>query len=196
MTYVVLNPTWTVPFSIATEEMLPVIREEPGYFVARSFDVFDAEGRIVDPDTVDWRQIDQSNFNYTFVQRPGPGNTLGRVKFMFPNVHSVSLHDTPNKSLFDVSRRALSHGCVRIEHPLELAELVLADAGYSRERIDTVLESGKTTNVSLAEPLPVLLVYWTADVQGDGKLSFYEDIYGHDEALARALDTPILLESP
>ena len=129
MTYVVMNPTWTVPYSIATKEMLPRIQRDPDYFKTRTFDVKNRAGENVDPNTIDWSQLSRGNFPFTFVQRPGPANALGRIKFIFPNEHAVYLHDTPSKSLFGRSERAFSHGCIRTQNPFDLAERLLAPVG-------------------------------------------------------------------
>ena len=124
-------------------------------------------------------------------QEPGPDNALGRVKFMFPNPYSVYLHDTPSKALFEKSERAFSSGCIRVENPLELAELLLDDpARWSRAEIDRVVEEGKTRTVTLARPVPVLLSYWTAWVDRGGVLQFRRDVYGRDAKVRAALDQP------
>jgi len=127
------------------------------------------------------------------VQRAGPGNALGRVKFIFPNKHSVFLHDTPSKSLFDRSERAFSHGCIRVERPFELAEVLLGPEGWDRARMDALTT---TKTVHLSKPLPVLLLYWTADVAKDGALRFLNDVYGRDERITRALEEPFEMELP
>jgi murein L,D-transpeptidase YcbB/YkuD len=119
--------------------------------------VYDAKGREVPASSVDWSA---SSFPYTLRQDPGPTNALGRVKFMFPNAHSVYLHDTPSKNLFDADDRAFSSGCIRVEDPMVLAERLLAgQPGWRRAEIDRTVESGKTTTVTLQEPVPVLLTY-------------------------------------
>lgn len=190
MIYVVMNPTWTVPYSIATKEMLPRIQRDPEYFKTRTFDVRNRDGENVDPQSIDWSQLSRGNFPYTFVQRPGPANALGRIKFIFPNEHAVYLHDTPSKSLFGRSERAFSHGCIRTQNPFDLAERLLDSAGWDRERIDAQIESAETKTVHLAEPLPVLLLYWTADVGPNGEHLFYKDVYERDQRILDALDAP------
>ena len=194
--YPVFNPTWTVPYSIATKEMLPRIQSEPGYFEKRDFDVKDRTGKIIDPATVDWSQVTRRNFRYTLVQRPGPDNALGRVKFIFPNEYAVYLHDTPSKFLFGRAERAFSHGCIRVEDPYKLAEVLLGSDGWDRERIDATVESRETKTVFLSKPLPVLLLYWTAMVDRDGIVHFYNDVYERDQRIARALDAPFRIEIP
>jgi murein L,D-transpeptidase YcbB/YkuD len=192
--YVVFNPTWTVPYNIATREMLPEIRANPDWFDTRDFEVRDKAGGIVDPSTVDWSAVTRRNFDYIFVQRPGPNNALGHVKFVFPNEHAVYLHDTPARQLFGSADRAFSHGCIRVENPMDLAEILLAPNGWDRKRIDATLGSGKTTTVFLSKPLPILLLYWTANVDPDGVVHFYRDVYQRDPPIARALDGPFRIE--
>jgi L,D-transpeptidase YcbB len=177
MNHVVLNPTWTVPISIQK-----------------------TMGRVSEHYTVVDRQTgrkfsggDVSNYKrYRVVQQPGPKNALGRVKFMFPNRHSVYLHDTPNKNLFGRSSRALSHGCVRVQNPVKLAEILLAESGWDRGRIDQVLTSTKTRYVNLQEGLPVLLYYLTAFANEEGKVLFRPDIYGRDQRVTELLAQPVL----
>jgi len=194
MQYIVFNPTWTVPYSIATRQMLPEIRANPHWFETRNFEVKDRSGRLIDPSTVDWSTVTRGNFDYIFVQRPGPENALGHVKFIFPNEHSVYLHDTPAKELFGSAERAFSHGCIRVENPMDLAEILLAPNGWDRKRVDATVAGRKTSTVFLAKPVPILLLYWTANVDPDGVVHFYRDVYQRDPAIARALDGPFRIE--
>jgi murein L,D-transpeptidase YcbB/YkuD len=196
MAYVVMNPTWTVPYSIASKEMLPRIQSDPDYFKTRTFDVRNRAGENVDPETIDWSKHSRRNLPYTFVQRPGPRNALGRIKFIFPNQYSVYLHDTPSKSLFGRSERAFSHGCIRTQNPFDLAELLLRPKGWDRERIDAQIESQETKTVHLAEPLPILLLYWTADIGPNGEHHFYKDVYERDQKILAALNAPFELALP
>ena len=195
MKYVVFNPTWTVPYSIASKEMLPKIKSDPEYFQTRDFDVKDRSGNVIDPATVDWSSVSRRNFAYTLVQRPGPNNALGRVKFIFPNKHAVYLHDTPSKYLFGRAERAFSHGCIRVEDPYEFAELLLG-SDWDQDKIAATLDSKETKTVMLPKPLPVLLMYWTAVVNQDGEVFFYNDIYQRDQNIATALDEPFRIELP
>lgn len=193
--YVVFNPTWTVPYSIATKEMLPKIQREPDYFSKRDFDVKDRNGNLVDPASVDWQSLSRRNFPYTFVQRPGPNNALGRVKFIFPNEHSVYLHDTPSKHLFSQAERTFSHGCIRVENPLEFAEQLLGP-DWDQARIQATLDKRETRTVFLPEPLPILILYLTSFVSPDGTVFFYNDVYSRDARIARALDEPFRFALP
>jgi len=191
--YIVFNPAWTVPYSIATREMLPEIKAQPDWFATHDFDLKDAAGLSLDPSSVDWTSVTRANFNYVLVQRPGPNNALGEIKFVFPNEHAVYLHDTPAKQLFVSPERAFSHGCIRVENPLDLAEILLAPNGWDRRRIEAAIAAAETTTVFLAEPLPMLLLYWTANVTPDGTVYFYRDVYRRDPAIAGALDGPFHL---
>lgn len=196
MKYVVFNPTWTVPYSIATRDILPSIQADPDYVTTRNFDIKDRNGNLVDPESIDWSKLSRGNFPYTLVQRPGPDNALGRVKFMFPNEHAVYLHDTPSKHLFGRAERAFSAGCIRVEKPFEFAEVLMGRDGWTQERFKEVLDSGDTKTVFLTKPLPVLLLYWTAEVNKQGVVRFYQDIYERDQTVADGLDARFLLDRP
>ncbi len=196
MKYVVFNPTWTVPYSIATKEMLPAIRRDPNYLATRNFDVKNRNGDIVDPASIDWDNVTRRSFPYTFVQRPGTRNALGEIKFMFPNQYSVYLHDTPSKSLFGRAERTFSHGCVRVENPFDFAEVLLEPDGWDQERIQAERNTRVTKSIFLSEPLPVLLLYWTAEIGDDGQVRFYDDVYERDAAVLAALDSPYTVDIP
>jgi murein L,D-transpeptidase YcbB/YkuD len=185
MTYLVLNPTWTVPVSIARSETLPAVRRDLGYLAAHDMDVFGRDGKLVDPATVSWATTTAGA--YTFVQRPGPDNALGRIKFMFPNGHNVYLHDTPSRNLFERDARAFSHGCIRVDDVHGLAELLL---GWDRAKLDAAIATGRTQTVLLDKPLPVMLLYWTVQADEDGRVRFFPDIYSRDAAVIAALAAP------
>ena len=192
--YIVFNPTWTVPYSIATKEMLPAIKRDPAYLSARNFDVKDRDGNIIDPASVDWSQVTTRNFRFTFVQRPGLSNALGEIKFIFPNRFSVYLHDTPSKSLFARAERTFSHGCIRVQRPFDFAEVLLQADGWTSEMIQAERATRKTRSVFLAEPLPVLLLYWTAAIGEDGQIQFFDDVYERDQKILTALDSPYRID--
>jgi len=196
MKYVVFNPTWTVPYSIATKEMLPRIKNDPTYFQNREFDVKNRSGEVVDTASIDWSQLSRGNFPYTFVQRPGPANALGRMKFIFPNEHAIYLHDTPSKYLFERAERTFSHGCVRVHNPAELAEVLLGAEGWDQQKITATLDNLETKTVYLPEPLPVFLLYWTAEIGPTGDVHFYTDVYERDQRIAKALDEAFRAELP
>jgi len=195
MRYLDFNPTWTIPPGILRKETLPAIRHDPSYLSRNNMSVVTTSGKVVDPSTIDWATTGKG-FPYMIRQEPGPHNALGRVKFMFPNKYMVYLHDTPSKGLFARSERAFSHGCIRTQNPFELAELLLADQGWNRKRIDQVLESRKTTRVNLDRPITVMLLYWTAEVDDEGTVLFRKDIYDRDGAVIKGLDEPFRISLP
>jgi murein L,D-transpeptidase YcbB/YkuD len=186
MTYLVVNPTWTVPPTIFRNDILPAVRRDLGYLASRNIDAFDSSGAMVDPATANWSG---RNPPYRLVQRPGPDNALGRIKFMFPNEHSVYLHDTPSRDLFDRDSRAFSSGCIRVENPFELAGQLLGSA-RARERLEALVARGKTQTVFLDKPMTVMLLYWTAEVDAAGRVSFFPDVYQRDAAVITALAEP------
>lgn len=197
MTYLVLNPTWTVPPTILAKDILPRVRRDPGYLQRKRIRVVDRKGRIIDPDTLDWSRYTGRNFPYLLRQDPGPENALGRIKFMFPNKHLVYLHDTPHKGLFRHSERAFSSGCIRIERPFALAELLLDDPKrWSRDNILAAIETGKTQTVLLAKPIKVLLLYWTVNADQQGRVSFRKDLYGRDRRVLEALQGGFVIRVP
>ena len=189
ISYLVLNPTWTVPPGILKNDILPAVRKNPAYLASKNLRVIDYQGREVDPATVDWSRTTVNSFPYILRQDPSPGNSLGLIKFMFPNEHDVYLHDTPSKELFARDERAFSSGCIRVERPFELAELLLADPeDWSREKIKAAVDSKETRTVRLKTPVPVLIYYWTAQGMPDGGIQYQKDIYGRDDAVLKALD--------
>jgi murein L,D-transpeptidase YcbB/YkuD len=185
--YMELNPTWTVPPTILKEDILPKARKNPNAVRKKGLEVIGRNGRVVAPEAVNWN-VSANNLPYTLRQPPGDDNALGRVKFMFPNRYSVYLHDTPNRKLFGRAQRTFSSGCVRVEHPMELAELLLDDPAWSQERIASLIESDRRRTVRLKTPMPVLLSYWTAEAGEDGAVRFRQDIYERDAAVLAALD--------
>jgi murein L,D-transpeptidase YcbB/YkuD len=189
--YLVINPTWTVPPGIIRNDILPAARRDPASITRKGLRVLDSSGREVPPASVNWQKYNSGNIPYTLRQDPGPTNSLGLVKFMFPNPYAVYLHDTPSRSLFENDQRTTSSGCVRVERPFELAELLLNDpVKWNRAEIDRAVATGKLQNVTLQKRVPVLLVYWTAWVDAQGVVQFRRDVYGRDEKWARALEEP------
>lgn len=183
------NPYWNVPPDIAIKEELPTLRSNPAGLAAQGFEAVRGD-QVIDLGSVDWSSVGVGRFPYQLRQRPGTNNALGRVKFMFPNPHNVYLHDSPAHSLFGRNVRAFSHGCVRLSRPLELAEQVLRVGGvkgWTKDRIDDIVASAKTTVVNLRDPLPVHITYLTAWVD-EGAANFRPDIYGHDAKLLAALE--------
>jgi L,D-transpeptidase YcbB len=177
MSYLVFSPYWNVPDSIAQGETLPGMMRDPAYLARNNMEIIDKAGNAIDPGEMDLDALD----NYRFRQRPGAANSLGLVKFMFPNQYNVYLHDTPATSLFTRANRAFSHGCVRVAEPVALAEYVLRDQReWDTDAIEAAMNSGTEKTVKLTEKLPVYLGYWTAFVDEDGALHFRDDVYGID----------------
>ncbi len=170
MDHLVLNPSWTIPPTILRKDVLPKLAADPGYAERRGY------------------QVIRRGNNITVRQPPGPANALGNIKFMFPNDHAVYLHDTPSRNLFASARRAYSSGCVRVERPLKLAEMVLAgtDGGWSERRLQSLVGSGERT-IRLTRKLPIHIVYMTQAVDADGTLRNFEDIYGFQRRTREAL---------
>jgi murein L,D-transpeptidase YcbB/YkuD len=191
ISYLVLNPDWEVPKTIAVQDELPLIKRDPGYLAEQHFTLLSgwgAEERVIDPASVDWSRVTAGNFGYRLRQAPGPNNALGRIKFMFPNEFSVYLHDTPTRALFAKESRSFSSGCIRLERPLDLAEWLLADdPAWGRVAIEQAIGRGTQQTVRLQRPTPVHLLYWTAWVDDQGELNFREDIYGRDTPVLREL---------
>lgn len=186
--YMELNPDWHVPMSIASEELLPKIQEDPAYLASQNIDVLDAEGAVVHPDSISWTGVLPESLGYRFRQAPGSLNPLGSIKFLFPNPYSVYLHDTNNTRLFEREDRALSHGCVRTEKPLTLATYLLRnDPRWPREEIEAKVQTGKRSQIRLQKPLPIVLVYLTAFLEEDGKVGYRQDVYERDARLGEAL---------
>ena len=196
MQYLVFNPDWTVPYSIATKDILPAVQRDPGYLAAGNYVVKDRNGNVVDPAGIDWASLREGNFPYTLVQRPGRNNALGEIKFMFPNEHAVYLHDTPGKGLFDRAARTFSSGCVRVEDPFRFAELLLDANGMDAADIEELRLSRRTRSVFLEQPIPVLLLYWTAEIGSDGRIHFYDDVYERDGPVLEALDSTYRVALP
>jgi murein L,D-transpeptidase YcbB/YkuD len=180
--YVVFSPYWNIPESILGKEILPKIRKNPSYLAQENLEVVRVSGKrleVVNPKTIDWDDVDEKEIQLR--QKPGTENSLGLVKFIFPNEYDVYLHDTPADSLFDRLSRNLSHGCIRVEKPQELAEYVLrAQPEWTRERIQMAMHAGEEKHVSLKGSLPVHILYFTAWVDEAGVLHLEKDVYGYD----------------
>jgi murein L,D-transpeptidase YcbB/YkuD len=185
MTYLELNPFWKVPDSIAVKEILPHIKKDPDYLAKKNIKVlrdWNDKAKEIDPKTIDWSGVRVKNFPYRFRQEPGPGNPLGRVKFIFPNACEIYLHDTPTRSLFGRESRAFSHGCIRVEKPMELAAYLLKKKeAWTSKKILAEIRKGKRQVVMLPDPINVLIFYGTAWVDREGVLQFRNDIYRIDE---------------
>ena len=187
MKYVIFWPHWNVPQGILRKEILPQLAKDPDYLKNNDYEVVTFTGELVTEDAVSAEVLRQLRVGKLMVrQKPGLKNALGMIKFIFPNDENVYLHATPSVGLFAKSRRDFSHGCVRVEKPLELAEWVLRNnPGWTRARIDEAFETQKELQVNLVRAIPVLMVYGTAVVPEDGSVHFLEDIYGHDRQLEK-----------
>ena len=193
MKYVQFNPTWTVPPGILRRDILPKLKADAhGYLAEKNMKLVDnSTGNEVDPATIDWAAATPRNFRYQVVQRPGPDNALGMVKFIFPNPHYVFLHDTNHREHFDDKVRTFSSGCIRIEHPFEFARLVLNDDQWDDAAIEDVVNAKVTKTVYLKEPLPVLVLYWTVNpITEKGVPEFLADVYDRDDRVLKALEAP------
>jgi murein L,D-transpeptidase YcbB/YkuD len=196
--YLQFNPTWTVPPGILTKDILPAVQNDIGYLASKNMDLIDRDGKKVDPASIDWSKYGPGRLPpFQFVQRPGPTNALGRVKFIFPNSHFVFLHDTPSKALFERTERTFSSGCIRIERPFEFSELLLDDAGkWNQESIQALLDTEKPQTVFLKEPLTVMLIYSTVGMIDNEVVRFYNDIYQRDGRVLQALDSDFEFRLP
>ncbi len=191
MKYIVMNPTWTLPYSIATHETLPKLKKDPGYLAAKHMEVMDRNGKILNPATIDWSEYSAGNFPFIIRQKAGPWNALGEVKFIFPNKYSVYLHDTPSRGLFNQQDRAFSHGCIRTEDKWGLLMSLMDDPDvWNMDKINEILKSGKTTNIPLPKPVNIYLIYLTAAVDQQNNLLFNKDIYKRDNKILQALEKP------
>jgi L,D-transpeptidase YcbB len=200
ITYLVFNPVWELPVEIAKNEVLPSIRKDPEYLARNHLRLYRGHGRAareVDPAKVDWRQVTPEEFGFAVKQDPGPENSIGHVKFMCPNQFAVYLHDTPAGRLFSATQRDYSHGCVRVERPLELALYLLrGKAGWDSTRIAAAFDTLKNKVVKLPEPVPVHILYWTTWVDDRGEAQFRRDVYAVDSLLSDALSRAHSLPAP
>jgi len=185
MKYLIFWPYWNVPPSILRNEIVPKITKDRAYIQKNDFEVTTHSGQVVTDGIISDEVLAQLRAGKLMVrQKPGPKNALGLIKFIFPNDNNVYLHSTPSQAAFGENRRDFSHGCVRVEDPAKLAEWVLRNnPGWTRERVDAAFKAEKAQQVNLTKEIPVLLVYGTAIAPEDGKIYFFEDIYGHDKSL-------------
>ena len=191
ITYVEVNPYWNIPSEITKDEIAPLVRDDETYLERNQIKILSGpqeDATEVDPRDVDWGRIGEEDVPYVLREEPGPANPLGKIKFMCPNEHNVYLHDTPAGHLFSVKERDFSHGCIRVERPIDLAEYLLRGiAEGSRERIQALIETGEQKAIALPEPVPVHILYWTAWVDNKGLVQFRDDLYRHDRRLDEAI---------
>ena len=191
--YIDFNPTWSIPPGIKRRTILPSLRRDPGYLDKKGYKLLDDKGNSISPYSIDWNSI--TRIPYTVRQPPGRNNALGLVKFMFPNKHSVFLHDTNHREYFAKQVRTTSSGCIRLRNPFVLAEKLLSRQGWNRTRINRVRASGRTTRAKLKAPLPILIQYSTASANGD-EISFKSDIYKRDAKVLAAINGPFKFHLP
>lgn len=185
MSYIVFSPYWNIPYSITRSEIIPSVRKNPNYIQAKNMEVVTSAGNVVDPSTINWNA---KSFPYLVRQKPGEGNSLGLVKFMFPNKHNVYIHDTNARSLFALDDRARSHGCIRIQNPQDFAKALLSsDPSWTPSRISEAMHQSKEQVVQLDRKIPVVLVYLTFWADSKGESHFRDDIYDRDEKVLAAL---------
>ncbi|MEV8467860.1 L,D-transpeptidase family protein [Fluviibacterium sp. DFM31] len=186
MEFMVINPTWNVPYSIATKEYLPMLKQNPN--AVSHLQLLDQNGNRVSRGSVNFASYSEGNFPFRLKEPPSDGNALGLVKFMFPNQHNIYLHDTPHKTLFSRGQRAFSHGCIRLADPFDFAYTLLAKQTTNpKGTFKTHLDTGRESVLQLKQPVPVHLVYQTAFVEGSDDVQFRVDIYGRDAMIFNAL---------
>jgi len=187
---IVFNPTWSVPYSIATEDLLPKLRNDREFLTRNGFRVYTGgrdDTREVDPAEIDWTNISANRFPYRFIQQPSPGNSLGRVKIVFDNPYDIYIHDTPSKGLFGLRTRTFSSGCVRLEQATDFANVLLANDGdWSDADTRRVLGDERTRGINLQRRVPIYVVYITSWVSADGQAHFRRDLYRRDAAVMAA----------
>jgi murein L,D-transpeptidase YcbB/YkuD len=185
-----LNPFWGIPNRIATKEYLSKIQKDPSYLEQHNIRVFNPQNnQEIDPTGIDWQRVTQANFSYFLRQDPGKKNALGKLKFLFPNDCGIYLHDTSNPNLFGKKARSLSHGCVRVSQPLNLADyLISSTPNWDDDKLESAINTGKHRWLKLADPLEIHIVYQTAWVESNGQLQFRNDIYKADN-----IDYPIYI---
>lgn len=193
--YLVFNPTWTVPRTLMIKDQLPKLQADPGYLSRMNFKVYKGWGasRVeMAPDEIDWNALTADNFPYQLIQQPGPNNSLGQVKFMFPNKHAIYLHDTPGQYHFSREQRTISSGCIRVERPFELAERLLTlNSSWTQENIRQARQENEPVKAILDKSVPVHLQYWTTWVDKAGTLQIRKDVYGRDRRLVDALRSDV-----
>jgi murein L,D-transpeptidase YcbB/YkuD len=190
VTYLEVNPTWTLPPHVVEKEIVPAMKRQADYLARNHMTVIciaDAKRDTVRPETVPWKDAGSDSFPYLVIQDAGPENPLGQIKLMCPNEYDVYLHDTPARAKFSDAVRDYSHGCVRLENAIELADSLLGAMPSDTMRIDSLVGSGLWRRVRLPEPIPVHFLYWTVWVDEAGRLHFRDDVYGLDQRLDEAL---------
>ncbi len=185
MTYIAFSPYWNIPKSITEDEIIPAVLKNPKYLGQKNMEVVTSSGEVVDPKSIKWSA---DPFPYLIRQKPGGSNSLGLVKFMFPNEHSIYIHDTPARSLFELENRALSHGCIRIQDPEKFAQLLLQDdPSWTLEKINKAMNQEEEQIVDLKKNIPVVIFYMTFWADSNGAPHFRSDIYNRDQEVLQAM---------
>jgi len=191
LTELVLNPYWNVPKSITSKEIIPKLQQDPDYLARNNMKVlgiFNNQTHVVNPEAVDWSSINLADLPFRIRQDPGAQNSLGRIKFIFPNAYSVYLHDTPSRHLFASNNRAYSHGCIRLEDPLGLAEVLLSDINtWSKDDLSYFVKRKRPKTIKLDNPIPIHITYMTAWVDDQAIINFRPDIYKRDRKFTSTL---------
>lgn len=187
--YIVFSPYWNVPPGILSNEVLPGLKRGAGSYLARqNMEIVNGSGKVVSPGSINFSKYSGRNFPYIVRQKPGGKNSLGKVKFLFPNEYNIYLHDTPARYLFGEDKRSFSHGCIRVQEPKRLAMWLLrGDSSWTEQKIDEAMNGNKEKYVTIKDKIPVYIVYFTAFVDEKGRLNFRDDVYGHDAKLASTL---------
>jgi murein L,D-transpeptidase YcbB/YkuD len=189
---IVINPSWIVPAKIATTELVPMIKRDTSILSKQNIEIFTdySFNTMVDPDTIDWLNLDARQFNYVLKQKSNFYNPLGHIKFLFPNEFDIYLHDTPSDHLFEESERNFSHGCIRIEDPVWLASYLLKDEPqWNKKKLYEAIYRQEEQSISLKKKLPVFILYFTTWVDEKGTIHFMKDIYDHDKQLKSILES-------
>jgi len=190
LTYLELNPTWTMPPSVVQKEIAPLVRRNKNYLQQNHMHIYSLNSTArdtLDPHTVPWKDAETDSFPYLVIQDAGPENPLGAIKLMCPNEYDVYLHDSPARSRFSVAVRDYSHGCVRVEHAVELADSLIGATPQDSVKLDTLIALGTWKRMRMPSGVPVHFLYWTAWVDSVGRMNYREDIYGLDQRLDAAL---------
>ena len=183
---IIINPYWNVPTSIVRNEIVPKLKLNSNYLAKNNMEVLSGN-TIINPSTINWNNYG-STIPYSIRQRPGDDNALGKMKFIFPNNFSIYLHDTPSKSIFNQSKRAFSHGCIRVENPMKLALYILKNnPNWNQEILQSIINNKKTFNIQIKPALPVYIVYFTAWVGSSGEINFRNDLYNMDHRLEKEI---------
>ncbi len=192
MKYIVVSPYWNVPYSIASKEILPKLKTDSSYLKRNNYSILDREKNVLVPDSIDWKKYSSRNFPFFVRQEPGPTNSLGLVKLLFPNENSIYIHDTPNKSLFSRDVRTFSHGCVRTDSPFKLVQDILSAENHKYiDSVDIYKENQKETYLILSEKFPVTIIYQTAGINDSTQqVQFFKDVYKKEEKLYKLFREP------